>query len=137
MPDNLSLDFWGKIPSFKRKIIQNIIIDRKSKYTVVWWFVESKEDIKAFMKELLRDRYFRNASHNSYSYRIKLENWSILEWKNDDGEDGAGLCILRELQRVSALNTIIVVTRIFGWTLLYADRFKNVIEATKIMLKEI
>jgi hypothetical protein len=31
------------------------------------------------MKELLKDKYFKNASHNSYAYRIKLENGSILE----------------------------------------------------------
>jgi putative IMPACT (imprinted ancient) family translation regulator len=85
----------------------------------------------------LKDKYFKNASHNSYAYRIKLENGSILEWKNDDGEDGAGMCILRELQRENAVNMLVVVTRIFGWTLLYADRFKNVIEGTKMILKEI
>jgi predicted restriction endonuclease len=31
------------------------------------------------MKEILRDKYFRNATHNSYAYRIKMENNSILE----------------------------------------------------------
>jgi putative IMPACT (imprinted ancient) family translation regulator len=43
---------------------------------------------------------------------------------------------LRELQRAEAINTIIVVTRYFGGVHLQADRFKNVIEATKIMLDE-
>jgi putative IMPACT (imprinted ancient) family translation regulator len=66
-----------------------------------------------------------------------MENNSILEWKNDDGEEWAGICILRELQRENTINIIVVITRIFGWTLLYADRFKNVIEATKMILREI
>jgi putative IMPACT (imprinted ancient) family translation regulator len=85
----------------------------------------------------LKDKYFQEADHNSYAYRIKLENGSILEWKNDDWENWAWLCILRELQRETMINTIVIVTRIFWGTLLYADRFKNVIEATKIMLREI
>jgi len=38
------------------------------------------------MKEILRDKYFRKATHNTYAYRILQENGSILESKNDDGE---------------------------------------------------
>ncbi|MFK7779681.1 MAG: YigZ family protein, partial [Candidatus Gracilibacteria bacterium] len=132
----LSLDFGGKIPTFKRKIIKNIIVDRKSKYTVVGGFVETKQEIASFMKELRRDKYFQKSTHNTYSYRIKLENGSILEGKNDDGETGAGNCILRELQREEAINTIVVVTRYFGGIKLQSDRFKNVIDATKMLLKE-
>jgi putative IMPACT (imprinted ancient) family translation regulator len=136
MTNKLSLDFGGKIPSFRRKILQNVIVDRKSKYTVVWGFVESKEEIKPFIWALLRDKYFQKSTHNTYAYRITLENGSILEGKNDDGETWAWNCILRELQRAEAINTIIVVTRYFWWVHLQADRFKNVIEATKIILKE-
>ena len=120
---------------YKRKILQNIIIDRKSKYTVVWWFIESKQDIKEFLWDLLSDKYFKKATHNSYAYRIKLENWTILEWKNDDSELWAGNCVLRELQRENMVNTVVVVTRYFWWIHLNADRFKNVINATKEVLK--
>jgi hypothetical protein len=31
------------------------------------------------MKELLKDEYFKKSTHNSYAYRVKLENNSILE----------------------------------------------------------
>ncbi len=137
MTNKLSLDFWWKVPTFKRKIMQNVIVDRKSKYTVVWWFVESKQDIAEFVKELKRDKYFMKSTHNTYSYRIKLENGSVLEWKNDDWETWAGNCILRELQREDVINIVVVVTRYFGWIKLKSDRFKNVIDATKIILKEI
>jgi putative IMPACT (imprinted ancient) family translation regulator len=136
MTNKLSLDFWSIYPKFKRRIIQNVIIDRKSKYTVVAWFIEWKEEVKDFMKEILRDKYFQKSAHNTYAYRIKQENWSILEWKNDDWETWAWNCILRELQRAEAVNCIVVVTRYFWWIFLQADRFKNVIEATKIILKE-
>ena len=130
----LSLEQNYYIP-FRRKILQNIIVDRKSKYTTVSWFVAKKEDIKLFIKELEKDKYFRKSTHNTYAYRIKLENWSILEWKNDDWETGAGNCILRELQRENIVNTIVVITRYFGWIHLNTDRFKNVINATKEILK--
>jgi len=115
MTNKLSLDFGWITPPFRRKIMQNVIVDRKSKYTVVWG---------------------QKSTHNTYAYRIKLENWSILEGKNDDGETWAWNCILRELQRAEAINTIVVVTRYFWWIHLQADRFKNVIESTKIILNE-
>lgn len=134
----IALNLWdGKIPDFKRKILQNVIVDRWSKYTVVWGFVESRDEVKVFMKEILRDKYFRKATHNTYAYRILQENGSILESKNDDGETWAWNCVLRELQRADAVNIVLVVTRYFGWVKLQADRFKNVIEASKIFLKEL
>ncbi len=136
MTNKLSLDFWSKTPSFKRKIMQNVVVDRKSKYTVVAWLIESKEEIKIFLKEILRDKYFQKATHNTYAYRIKQENWSILEWKNDDWETWAWNCVLRELQRAEAVNSIVIVTRYFWWIKLQSDRFKNVIDATKIILNE-
>lgn len=137
MIDKLSLDFFWKTPNVKRKILQNVIIDRKSKYSVVSWYVNSKEDVDIFMKDIYKDKYFANATHNSFAYRIKFENWSILEWKNDDWEAWAWLCILREIQREDYVNIVIIVTRYFGWIQLHADRFKNVIESAKIILKDI
>lgn len=136
MTNKLAFDFWGKSPGFKRKIMQNVIIDRNSKYTVVAWYIESKDEALKFMKELLLDKYFQKSTHNTYAYRIKLESWSILEAKNDDWEVWAWNCILRELQREEVINTIVIVTRYFWWIHLQSDRFKNVIEATKIILKE-
>ena len=138
MLNKLSLNLWdSKKPNFRRKIIQNVIIDRGSKYTVVWGFVKDKKEVDVFIKEILKDKYFRKATHNTYAFRIEQANWSILESKNDDWETWAWNCVLRELQRENALNTVLVVTRYFGWVKLQADRFKNVINASKIFLKEI
>jgi putative IMPACT (imprinted ancient) family translation regulator len=123
------------ILSYKRKVLKNNIVDRKSKYTTIWWYVENKEEVSKFMKELLSDKYFAKATHNTYSYRILLDNWSILESKNDDWETAAWNCILRELQRENMINTLVVVTRYFGGIQLHSDRFKNVINATKEILK--
>lgn len=131
--NQFSLDMWSDFVFGQDQVIyKDIIIDRKSKYTVVWFTVKSKDEIKQKFSELKHDSYFRKATHNSYAYRITQENWSIFEWKNDDGEQGAGMCILRELQRENASNIMLVVTRYFGWIQLHSDRFKNIIEACKI-----
>lgn len=137
MDNKIALDFWSKTPKYKRKILQNVITDRKSKYTSVCWFIDTKDSVEQFMKDILKDKYFQKSSHNSFAYRFKQENWSIVEWKNDDGETWAWLCILRELQREEYVNIIVIITRYFWWIHLQSDRFKNVIEATKIILKQI
>ncbi len=137
MSEKMSFDFGSREPTYKRKILKNIIVDRKSKYSVVWWFVSSKSDVDDFIKDLLSDKYFRKSTHNSFAFRVWLDNWSILESKNDDWETWAGMCILRELQRENMINVIVVVTRYFWWIHLQSDRFKNVIDWTKLILKEI
>ncbi len=92
---------------------RDVIIDRKSKYTIVAYKVDSAEHVKEFFKQIKTESYFAKATHNSYAYRILQDNGSILEGKNDDGEQGAGMCILRELQRENATNTMLIVTRYF------------------------
>lgn len=109
-------------------IFKDLIIDRRSRYTVVWWFVTSKQEVDDFIKYLKKDKYFQKSTHNTYAYRIKLDNGTILEWKNDDWETWAWMCILRELQRKNWVNLCLVVTRYFWWIYLQTDRFKNVID---------
>ena len=120
----------------KLTIIKDIIIDRKSKYTLVWYYLEDEKDVKTFLKELKKDKYFFNATHNSYAYRIKQENWNIIDWKNDDWETWAWMCILREIQRVNWVNMLIIITRYFWWIKLQTDRYKNVIDACKIFFSK-
>lgn len=127
---------WNEFTlDFKLKIYKDVIVDRKSKYTVVGGFVQTNQDIAEFIKHINKDKYFQKSTHNTYAYRIKQENGSIIDGKNDDGETGAGMCILRELQRENAVNIILVVTRYFWWIHLQADRFKNVIDASKIFFE--
>lgn len=131
--NNLSFGFWWNKPQMKQKILKDVIIDRKSKYTVLYHYIENIEDLEGFLKTLKNDTYFKKATHNSYAYRILQENGSILEGKNDDGETGAGMCILREIQRADFVNVVVVVTRFFGGIHLQNDRFKHVINATKML----
>jgi len=128
--------WWDFILSQDRVEVRDIIIDRKSKYTVVAFKLSHVDDVKTYFKELKTDKYFAKASHNSYAYRVMQENGSIIEWKNDDGEQWAGMCILRELQRENATNTMLIVTRYFWWIQLHSDRFKNVIDTCKMFFEK-
>ena len=135
--NQFSLNFWWDSQLSQQRIeYRDITIDRKSKYTVVAFQVCSSDDVKSCFKELKKESYFRKATHNSYAYRVKQENGAILEWKNDDGEQGAGMCILRELQRENATGTMLIVTRYFWGIQLHSDRFKNVIDACKMFFEK-
>lgn len=135
--NQFTLDLWWEYTIPKKLIIyKDIIVDRKSKYTIVGWYIESENEAKEFTKFLKKDKYFRDATHNSYAYRWKSETWNIIEGKNDDGETWAGMCILREIQRENATNLILVVTRYFWGIKLQTDRFKNVIDACKIFFEK-
>lgn len=138
LENQISLWTWDEFKLPKKLIIfRDVIVDRWSKYTVVWWYVKTDKEVKDFINYLLKDKYFQKSTHNSYAYRIKLENWSILEWKNDDWEIWAWMCILRELQRANAVDIVLVVTRYFWWIKLESDRFKNVIDSCKIFFEKI
>lgn len=70
--DQFALDFGDNLITDEKLIqVKNIIVDRKSKYTVSWWKVESEEEVKEFIKNLKSDKYFQKATHNSYAYIIK------------------------------------------------------------------
>lgn len=134
----VDLFWWNEIYEFlfEHKWISNIIEDRWSKYTVSWGRVTSKDDMKAWLKKHLAHKYFQKATHNTYAFRFMTDNGILVEWKNDDGETGAGQCILREMQRENVINWVIVVTRYFWGVYLNADRFKNVIIATRLFLEK-
>jgi len=135
--DQYSLNIWNNFTLSTDFVeYRDVIIDRKSKYSVVAFKISDSLDVKMHFKSLIKETYFRKATHNSYAYRVRQENGSIIEWKNDDGEQWAGLCILRELQRENATWCLLIVTRYFWWIQLHADRFKNVIDACKIFFEK-
>ena len=74
---------------------------------------------------------FAKATHHS---------WGLLTAdgpvKNDDGESGAGMVILRMLEREELTDHVIVVTRWYGGKHLGGDRFRHVQDAVRIYLAE-
>lgn len=113
-------------------ILDNIISDRGSKYAVSGGTCSSREEANALLAELKRNKKFAKATHNSWGLVCGEERL-----KNDDGEAGAGMVILRMLDREGLRNHIVVVTRWFGGKHLGGDRFRHIQDAVRIYLKAI
>lgn len=112
------------------RILENIISDRGSKYAVSGGPCTSEQEAKAFLKELKRNKRFAKATHNTWG--LLTDEAPI---KNDDGESGAGMVILRMLEREEVRNHIIVVTRWYGGKHLGGDRFRHVQDAVRTYLE--
>ncbi len=113
-----------------------LIVDRGSKYSVTAGRVENQDEMKAFIKRIKKDKKYQKATHNTYAARIVVDG-KVVDFKNDDGETGAGMVILRQMRYKNIVNCVVVVTRWFGGIKLHADRFKHVQDATKEILHQI
>ncbi|MFD0978819.1 YigZ family protein [Tropicimonas aquimaris] len=112
------------------EVFVGILSDRGSKYAVSGGPVASREDALAFVSELCRNRKFAKATHNSWG--VLLDSGPL---KNDDGESGAGMVILRMLEREGLQRHIVVVTRWYGGVKLGGDRFRRVQDAVRYYLE--
>ena len=110
-------------------LYEQIIEDRGSRYSVSIGRVSGREDIKTFLTTLKKPKEYKKATHHSYAARIMHEG-AVFETKSDDGEMGAGMVILRIMQKQNVINAVICVTRWFGGIKLEGDRFKHVQDAT-------
>ena len=76
------------------RILNNIVTDRGSRYAVSGGPCRDNDDARNFVALLKQDRKFAKATHHS---------WALIcadgPLKSDDGEAGAGLTILRMLER--------------------------------------
>ncbi len=113
--------------------LTGVISDRGSKYAVSGGAVTDRTSIDAFLKDLKRDKKFAKATHNT---------WGVLgangiPLKNDDGEAGAGMVILRMLERAELHDHIIVVTRWYGGKHLGGDRFRHVQDCVQAYLDDL
>ena len=134
---NTQLDFGTSIkPKSNFVLFDRIIEDRGSKYSVSFGLVKGKEDIKTFLKKLKENKKYAKATHNSWAARISHDQ-AIYETKNDDGETGAGMVILRVMQKEDISDCVICVTRWFGGVKLMGDRFKHLQDATKFASEKI
>nr|WP_163849812.1 YigZ family protein [Pseudooceanicola aestuarii] len=107
-------------------ILENVLSDRGSRYAVAGGPASSRAEADALIKSLKRKKKFARATHNSWA--LLLPDTPV---KSDDGEAGAGMVILRMLERAELENHLIVVTRWFGGTHLGGDRFRHIQTATR------
>lgn len=67
------------------------------------------------------------ATHNAWAYRVRGTgdySQNVRQDSYDDGETGCGDLMLRVLQELGAVDTLVVLTRWFGGTMLGPDRWR-------------
>lgn len=111
------------------RILDNIISDRGSKYAVSGGGCVNEAEARALVQSLKTDKKFAKATHHSWG--LICADGAI---KADDGEAGAGMVILRMLERAGLRDHVIVVSRWYGGKQLGGDRFRHVQEAVRIYL---
>nr|WP_246423375.1 YigZ family protein [Sulfitobacter undariae] len=99
-----------------------ILTDKGSKYAVSGCPVNSRAGIDAAIKALKRDKAYAKATHNTWGALLPDDG----PIKADDGESGAGMVILRMLEREDLTGHLVVVTRWYGGKHLGGDRFRHV-----------
>jgi putative IMPACT (imprinted ancient) family translation regulator len=136
MPHQLTrFDFEDKkTPGSDFQLHEMVIEDRGSRYSVSIGHVQGREDMQSFLERLKKNKKIAKATHNTWAARIAKDG-AIFETKSDDGETGAGMVILRVMQKEEVSDCIVCVTRWFGGVKLMGDRFKHVQDATKIAIE--
>ncbi|CUJ85066.1 hypothetical protein RUE5091_00293 [Ruegeria denitrificans] len=109
-----------------------ILTDRGSKYAVSGAAVSTRANVDAVLQQLKSDKAYAKATHNTWA--AMLPTGAL---KADDGESGAGMVILRMLERAGLDNHVVIVTRWYGGKKLGGDRFRRVQDATRAYLDHI
>lgn len=99
-----------------------ILTDRGSKYAVSGAAVTDRAGVDAVLKTLKREKAYAKATHNTWGVQLP----DGIPLKGDDGEAGAGMVILRMLEREALQGHVIIVTRWYGGKHLGGDRFRHV-----------
>lgn len=102
--------------------ILNVLRDRGSRYAVSGGGVADEAAVTALLTEVKRNKKFAKATHNTWA--VLFSDGTPL--KNDDGEAGAAMAILRMLERDGITDHVVIVTRWFGGVHLGGDRFRHV-----------
>jgi len=113
--------------------LTGVISDRGSKYAVSGGPVQGRDGVDQFLKTLKRDKKFARATHNSWA----MLGSDGIPLKGDDGEGGAGMVILRMLERAALRDHVIVVTRWYGGKHLGGDRFRHVQDCVSAYLADL
>ena len=103
-----------------------VLTDRGSKYAVSGAPVTSRAEVDAVLDLLKKDRSYAKATHNTWAAVLPTGGL-----KADDGETGAGMVILRMMEREGLRDHVIIVTRWYGGKKLGGDRFRRVQEAVR------
>lgn len=118
-------------------IVKGHLVDYKdSTFLAHFAIVKSREDVDKVNTYLLSQKKIATSTHNMVAYRIDNGKDGLDEFKDDDGESGAGIRMLDLLRQLDLKNVYIMVTRWFGGTLLGPIRFKLIVKTAKDLLME-
>ncbi|MBQ4827242.1 YigZ family protein [Leisingera sp. HS039] len=106
-----------------------VLTDRGSRYAVTGARVASRAEVDAVLAKLKSDRAYAKATHNTWAAMLPAGGL-----KADDGESGAGMVILRMMEREGLKDHVIIVTRWYGGKKLGGDRFRRVQDAVRAYL---
>lgn len=109
-----------------------VLSDRGSRYAVSGAPVRSRAEIDAALAVLKSERSYAKATHNTWAARLSATG----ALKADDGESGAGMVILRMLERAGLEDHLVIVTRWYGGKKLGGDRFRRVQDAVRAYLEQ-
>ena len=110
--------------------LENVVSDRGSRYAVSGGPARNRGEVDAFLKTLKKTRKYARATHNTWA--VVLADGTPI--KGDDGESGAGMVIVRMLERADLRDHVVVVTRWYGGTKLGGDRFRRVQDCVRAYL---
>lgn len=137
LKQSTSFDFGtSRTPTATFTLYEYIIEDRGSRYSVSIGKVHGRDDIKQFLKELKTHKRYDKADHHSWAARLSRDG-VLYETKQDDGETGAGMVILRIMQAADVTDCVVCVTRWFGGIKLQGDRFKHIQDAARYALERL
>lgn len=108
-----------------------VLTDRGSRYAVSGAPVTTRAEIDTVLTELKKDRSYAKATHNTWAALLPTGGL-----KADDGESGAGMVILRMLERADLQSHVIIVTRWYGGKKLGGDRFRRVQDSVRAYLDD-
>ncbi|MCB9809536.1 YigZ family protein [Candidatus Peribacteria bacterium] len=128
-------DSWEPPIPFLR--LEHLLRDRGSVYSATAWRITHSSDFPPLLQQLRQTKQYAKATHHSSALRVAEQPGVLYETKQDDGETGAGMVILRQLRASMAVNIAVVVTRWYGGTRLGTDRYRHVQDATQQLLAQL
>ncbi|GMM51715.1 Yih1 protein [Starmerella bacillaris] len=108
------------------------IRDRGSTFIGRACVANSESEVEMLLADLFEDKKVAKANHKMAAWRVDTGTPGIMAQDfDDDGEAGAGGCILHIMQLAQVTNAVVVVCRYFGGVHIGPDRFKHIKQSTR------
>jgi len=113
------------------------IVKMKSRFIPYLAEVSSTEEAERVLHFLMQDKKISVASHCVVAYRVTQKSGDVAEFRQDDGENGAGDTVLRVLRKMNVTNVVVLICRWCGGRKLHNNRFRIYSKSTQELAKKI